>query len=208
MRMQDAVAPIFANGPGLTDRDFSTWVARQSLVKLPFTIWRTPQRVAAMGVVDTKPAETLRLDDSALGIALDERLRQLCKDEDPCRVWLSGRLAPPGFSVVAVHEKVQGAGPFSAQAARGPECLAIRLEKPIHCARGPSRCEKCRAAAAQPATPRLLDLCPYGDAARPTLELTRDGKKRVVVFDVLRSFTDVAEAKAFASAHHLTEVEL
>lgn len=216
MRKQDYVAPIFADGPRVDDPGFEAWLEAQGPVKLPFTIWRKPRRVGAIGVHAAVPAKVLRLSDGALGVPLDERLRQACGDAEVCRIWLAGRLGESlplpdpepttAFSVHAVHELVQGDGPHHAQFVRGPECLAIRALRPGHCARGPQRCEACQAAAAQPAVPKLLDLCPWGQATRPTVEVERDGKKAWRPYDVLRSFADEAEARAFAQRHGLTDV--
>lgn len=219
MRKEEYVAPLFADGPAVTDPGFAAWLAEQrGPVKLPFTIWRKPRRVGAVGVHASPPATVLRFSDGALGVPLNERLRQLCADQEPCRVWLSGRrgesmpLPDPDpetiFNVHAVHERVQGEAPLYAQAVRGPDCLAIRSLKPLHCARGPSRCEACKAAQAQPAAPKLLDLCPWGPAARPTVEILRGGRKTFHSYDVLRVFADEAEARAFAQKHHLSDVEL
>lgn len=216
MLKQDYVAPLFADGPRLDDPGFEAWFKAQGPVKLPFTIWRKPRRIGAVGVHTTAPAKVLRFNDGALGVPLDERLRQACGDADPCRIWLSGRLGESmplpdpstAFSVHAVHEVVQGEGPHRAQFIRGPDCLAIRVLKPLHCARGAQRCEACKAALAQPAVPKLLDLCPWGEAARPTIEVERGGKKSWRVFDVLRSFADEAEAQAFSQRHGLTDVQL
>lgn len=218
MRKQDYVPPLFADGPSLSDRGFDAWLDAQGPVKLPFTIWRKPKRVGAIGLHATPPAKVLRFSDGALGVPLDERLRQLCGDAEVCRVWLSGKrgesmpLPDPDpssvFNVHAVHGLVQGDGPLHAQSIRKPECLAIRALKPAHCARGPARCEKCKEAEQKPATPKLLDVCPWGDAARPTVELERDGQRTWRTYDVLQAFADEAEARAFAKRHGITDVKL
>lgn len=219
MRKQDYVPPIFADGPSVADRGFDAWLrAHAGSVKLPFTIWREPRRVGAIGVQRDRPATVWRFSDGALGVPLDERLRQLCGDADPCRVWLSGRvgesmpLPDPDpstiFNVHAVHGRVTGDGPHAVQFVRGDACLAIRLLEPLHCARGPARCEACRAARDRPPTPKLLDVCPHGDAARPTIEIERASQKSHRPFDVLQTFADVEEARAFAKRHGLTDVVL
>ncbi|HEY0883373.1 MAG TPA: hypothetical protein VGD87_17685, partial [Archangium sp.] len=109
------------------------------------------------------------------------------------------------FNVHAVHEAVTGLGALLLFSVRGPDCLAIRVLKPLHCARGAKACAKCKEAAAKPAVPKLLDVCPYGVAARPTIETAGKGFR---VYEVLQSFADVAEAKAFAEKHRLTDVQL
>jgi hypothetical protein len=205
MRKQDAVPPIFGPGPLVTDREFDGWLDAQGQVKLPFTVWRTPTRVGAIGVHAQQPAKVLRFSDTALGISLDERLRQLCGDAEPCRVWLSGKRADATvFDVQAVHERVKGDGPHVAYSVRKPDCLLIRTMKALHCARGPQRCAKCKAADATAPVPKLLDLCPWGEFARPTVELVRDGEAQVRVFDVMRSFANVSEAREFATRNGVT----
>lgn len=217
MRLDDYVPPIFADGPALGEPGFDRWLATQGLVKLPFTIWRHPRRVGAVGVHAARPAQVLRFTDGALGIALDERLREFCRDEDPCRLWLAGRFGDPllpasdpagVFGVQAVHGRVAGDGPHRAQSVRGTECLAIRALRPGHCARGPERCARCKAAEAQPASPSLLDLCPWGDYARPLIDVERAGSKAWRPYDVLQSFADAAEARAFAATHGIDDVRL
>lgn len=219
MRKQDYVAPLFGPGPTVDDPGFDAWLAAApGPVKLPFTIWRKPRRVGAIGVHAAPPAKVFRFSDGALGVPLDERLRLLCGDAEPCRVWLSGRFgesmplpvpdAASNFNVHAVHERVEGEGPHGAQSVRGPDCLVIRILKPLHCARGPQRCEKCKAAEASPAVPKLLDVCPWGEVARPIIELKRGGETQYRPYDVMRSFADAAEARAFAQKHGLTDVEL
>jgi hypothetical protein len=219
MLKQDFVPPIFADGPSVVDPGFDAWLkAHAGPVKLPFTIWRKPHRVGAIGVHTTRPASVLRFSDGALGIPLDERLRQLCGNAEPCRVWLAGRVGEsmpmpdpdPStiFNVHAVHERVEGQGPHAAQFIRGDACLAIRSLKPLHCARGPEHCETCKRAQAKPAAPKLLDVCPYGDVARPTIEIVRNGKKTFAPYDVLQSFASSEAARAFAKRHGLTDVRI
>ena len=216
MLKQDFVPPIFAPGPSLTDPDFESWLgAQKGPVKVPFTIWRKPKRVGAIGVPDVQPPRVFRFSDGALGVPLDERLRQLCGEAEVCKVWLSGRfgesmpLPDPDpstvFNVHAVHEAITGLGALSTYSVRGPDCLAIRVLKPIHCARGTKRCSLCREAQTKPAQPRLLDVCPYGVAARPTVETAKRGFQPFVT---LKSFADAAEARAFAEKHGLTDVQL
>jgi hypothetical protein len=218
MRKQDYVPPIFADGPQVGSPEYAAWIATQTIVKLPFTIWRKPKRLAAVGVHATPPEQLFRLSDGALGIPLDERLRSLCKDEEPCRVWLAGRfgesmpLPDPDpasvFNVHAVHVRVEGDGPHHAQSVRGPDCLVIRSLKPGHCARGPVRCEKCKIAEQQPPTPKLLDVCPYGDYARPTIEIVRGDAKAWRPYDVIQTFATSAEARDFATKHQITDIAL
>ncbi len=217
MRKEDYVPPIFADGPSLDDKAFEPWVKAQEEVKLPFTIWRKPKRTGAIGVHTSKPQNALRFVDYKLGIPLDERLRMLCGEADPCAVWLSGRLggaiplepaSEDVFEVFAVHGGVDKQATLHAQFIRGPACLAIRALKPTHCARGPARCEKCKAAEKEPAMPKLLDVCPYGDYARPTIDIERDGKKLWRPYDVIRSFASADEAREFAALHRISDVRL
>ena len=153
MLKTDRVPPIFAAGPSVGDRDFEAWLqAHCGAVKLPFTIWRAPHRVGAIGIHGARPAALLSFSDTRLGISLDDRLQQACGDVDPCHIWLEGQLGahgpalPPSpvsaagtsraantFEVHAVHGPVDGAGPHAAQVPRGDACLAIRLLKALQC---------------------------------------------------------------------------
>lgn len=228
-RKQDAVPPLFVDGPPLEPAQaLEEWIAArtarrpQVVLRVPFTFWDEPRR-AALGLVREREGAALcRLDDTALGVALDERLRALQGAEgERCAVWLSVRAGPligpapsegsPVFAVLEVHERVPAdaqAGALRAQAARGDEELAIRLLRRLHCARGTARCAQCQVAAAEPPAPALLDVAPDGDAARPTIAIERGGRTTHVPFDVLRRFATRAEAQAFAARHELSDVRL
>lgn len=225
---QDAVPPIFVDGPPVEPAEgLSRWIAERTtrrpkvVLRLPFTFWAEPRR-AALGVAATRDGATLwRLDDTALGIPLDDRLHHLRGGDERCVVWLSVRSGPlfgpapadgpPVVSVMAVHERIADDAKGSdlrAQAVREDEELAVRLLRRIHCARGSARCEKCKEAASEPPSPVLLDVAPDGDAARPTIALERGGKTVHAAFDVLRRFASLEEARAFAARHGLTDVKL
>lgn len=225
---QDAVPPIFVDGSPVEPADrLQRWMADrlrrrpQVVLRLPFTFWAEP-RLAALGLALTRDGAALhRLDDTALGISLADRLRRLRGGDERCVVWLSVRSGPllgqaspdgpPVLSVMAVHERIPDDAKGSdlhAQASRGPEELAVRLLRRIHCARGTARCVKCREAADEPPSPVLLDVAPDGDAARPTIALEREGKTTYAPFDVLRRFASIEEARAFAARHELTDVKL
>lgn len=215
MRMQDAVPPVFVAGEKAeAGPSLDAWLAAHKAdeVKLPFTIWRGALgdvEIAAIGVVATPPAESLRLSDSALGVSLHDRLQQACGAEPRCVVWLSGRFGD-GFSVLAFHGPVAPDATPTASAARSPDCLVIRTQRPIHCARGPERCRHCREAEEAPARPKLLDVCPDDRdlVARPVIDLVRDGETVHRVFDVVSVFADEAEAQAFATAHGIVDTDL
>jgi hypothetical protein len=208
MRKQDAKQPVFVSGPTLepaAERDRWLGAHAADVVRLPFTIWRDPHLgpEAAVGFVAEKPrGATFKLNDGALGIPLSERLQQLCGDAPRCVVRLSGRFQDKTFAIFRVWDKVEPGAPVRLEVERPKSCLAIRALKPTHCARGATRCTRCKDAEAKPAVPRLLDVCPEGDLARPTITI---GDK-VRVFDVLESFADVAEATAFAERHGITDV--
>jgi hypothetical protein len=210
MLKQDAVAPIFAAGPAVEDAAFAGWLTgNKRLLKLPFTLWLgelSQVKQAAVGDVATQPPKRLHLDDSALGVALNDRLRSLAKQEKRVVVYLAGRFsATDTFAVFAVHEKAEAGKTLRSFDERGPGCLAIVTIKDLHCARGAGRCEKCDAAAAKPARPKLIDVCPYNAQvyARPTVEL--DGVSRV--YDVLETFESIDAARAFASKHQIERVK-
>lgn len=223
----DAPQPVFLAGPAIAPAEpLERWIATElqrdprAVLKLPFAIEPAAPRKAWLGV-EPKGAP-VALDDSALGISLADRVRHACPGTPGrCVLWLSVRRgpllgapepgAPPAYAVLAVHDAVAAgteAGALRAQVARAPECLAIRLLAHAHCARGPKQCERCREATALPASPALLDVCPAGDAARPTIAVERDGQPGHRVYDVVRRFADAREAQDFAAAHGITDVQL
>lgn len=218
--VHQATPTYFVSGPRVDDAaGLKRWLADQASgsLRLPFTLWRPPgdaRPFGAIGVHEEAPDTRWRVDDSALGVALSQRLVQLCKQKERCLVWLTGSLGAviddqPSFKLESSPEPLEGPGPHHAQAGRKPECLAIHVMKKGHCARGPASCEKCKTAAAEPARPKLLDLCPWpADAARPVVELVRGGEKTYRVYEVLKSFDTAEEARAFAAQYGLEDVKL
>lgn len=218
---QDALPPVFLDGPPVAPEDeLLRWIAAReaqeprATFRLPFTWAPGEVNRATLGV--GPGGKAYRLSDPALGISLEERLRTLRKDGDGVvSAWLSVRHgallpepapaadAPPVLSVLAVHERIEaGATGLRAQAARRTEDLVVKGMGKLHCARGGARCERCRAAEAEPATPALLDLRPdHPEAARPTVEVVRDGETTHRVYDVVRRFASADEARAFGAKH-------
>lgn len=87
-----------------------------------------------------------------------------------------------------------------------PRFVIRRLTLP-HCARGPRRCERCREP--RPPTICLLDTRPEPpEAARPLIALAAGGRTVYRPYDVVRAFERDDEARAFARAHGVTDVEL
>ncbi|RCK79759.1 MAG: hypothetical protein OZSIB_3913 [Candidatus Ozemobacter sibiricus] len=84
----------------------------------------------------------------------------------------------------------------------------IRAIPMVHCKRGPAVCARCRALAG----PRLclLDLDPpdRGQVERRVIGLEIDGQKVWREFDVVRTFVDEAEARAYAADHGITTIDL
>lgn len=226
-RKQDARPPVLVDGPPVEpEAELRRWLEARlaarprAAFRLPFTFTGEETRRAALGL----GGWTHRLEDPALGIPLAERIERLRGGDARCTVWLTVRFGallpaapldpqgPPVASVLAVHERVpDGArgAELLAQALRGDDEVAIRRLRPIHCARGEARCARCKEAAASAADPVLLDLAPdHPEAARPTIGVQRGGKTVWAAFDVLRRFASVEEARAFAAAHDVTDVEL
>ncbi len=222
---QDALPPVFLDGPPIAPEDeLLRWIAAReaqeprATFRLPFTWAAGEVNRATLGV--GPGGKAYRLSDSALGIPLEERLRQLRRQDPgaeggPVSAWLSVRLgallpepepapdAPPLLSVLAVHERIpDGTTGLRAQAVRRTDDLVIKGMGKLHCARGSKRCERCKAAEAEPATPALLDLRPDDpQAARPTVEVVRAGETTHRVYDVVRRFASADEARAFGAKH-------
>ncbi|MHB1357560.1 MAG: hypothetical protein ACYCZF_16445 [Anaerolineae bacterium] len=79
----------------------------------------------------------------------------------------------------------------------------IRATRSVHCSRGPVLCAKCRAM--NEIKWMLLDIDPpdQDKVARPTIEVTRDGKSEWRVYDVIRVFASASEARAYAFEHQV-----
>ena len=88
------------------------------VLKLPVTIAMDADRLGITGAtLGTADGQALKLDDTALGIALKDRVRQKCPADAPsCRVWLEGvwRGVVDGKGVVQV---LKFAGVIAAAAA-------------------------------------------------------------------------------------------
>ena len=82
----------------------------------------------------------------------------------------------------------------------------IRVIPFAHCKRGPADCSKCKAGEGMRIS--LLDISPpdQGMVQRRVIEVTIDGKKLWREFDVVRSFADEAEARAYAAANGITDL--
>jgi S1-C subfamily serine protease len=52
----------------------------------------------------------------------------------------------------------------------------------------------------------LLDVCPSGPAARPTIMVAVNGKPAARAFDVIRAFASEDEARAYAAANSIKDV--
>ena len=81
----------------------------------------------------------------------------------------------------------------------------IRAIRTAHCKRGPAQCAQCR----EMDVPRicLLDIDPPhpGEFQRRVIELAIDGQAAWREFDVVRSFADEAEARAYAAQHGIQD---
>ncbi len=84
----------------------------------------------------------------------------------------------------------------------------IRLIPMSHCKRGPQACEQCRAMGG----PRicLLDIDPPdpGMVQRRVIELLIDGERVWREFEIIRTFAAEAEARDWAAAHGITDIDL
>ncbi|MCB9232217.1 MAG: hypothetical protein H6581_11165 [Bacteroidia bacterium] len=80
-------------------------------------------------------------------------------------------------------------------------CQIIEKIQIVHCARGPQRCEKCKAVEANKWA--LLNICPDnpGMVARRVTEFTWQGEKLWVEFEVEKVFESKQEARAWSKEH-------
>ncbi len=93
---------VFAEGPALTDTDILlTWFKANTgaYVRLPVAIEFTTEGlrnvsrawIAASTDDPAKDAIFLDLDDTTLGVGLDDRLHGLCVEQARCVIWIEGR---------------------------------------------------------------------------------------------------------------------
>jgi hypothetical protein len=103
--MQPVAVPSFVTGPTLEPVEaLRSWLEAQGaasprpLLRLPVSVaWPPVDPLAAPRAWIGADPEALgvRLDDGALGVGLQERLRGLCPEgAEPCRVWLLGTWGP------------------------------------------------------------------------------------------------------------------
>ncbi|HEY9068808.1 MAG TPA: hypothetical protein VIV61_01055 [Candidatus Ozemobacteraceae bacterium] len=84
----------------------------------------------------------------------------------------------------------------------------IRLIPMSHCKRGPQACEKCRAMGGPRICLLNIDLTDPGMVQRRVIELTIEGKRVWREFEIIRTFADEAEARTWAAAHGITDIDL
>jgi len=77
-----------------------------------------------------------------------------------------------------------------------------------HCARGPSRCEKCKATAQEKKIYLLKIYLQPGEVARPVIEVKRDGESHYYEYDAIKQFNTEAEAKEYAEKHNISDISL
>lgn len=93
--------PPFVTGPRADESaGLLAWLARQRgvdgtprLVRLPVRVALDPERPGAVhGWLGVTPADgvEIRLDDTALGVALVDRVHGYCRGEGPCVLWFEG----------------------------------------------------------------------------------------------------------------------
>jgi len=89
-----------------------------------------------------------------------------------------------------------------------PHDYIIRIISPPHCARGSKGCEKC-AEAAEVQIPCLIRVfLDGGMVARPMMEVEVDGALRLLEFDIIKRFTTVDEAKAYAKDNGISNIRI
>jgi hypothetical protein len=72
-----------------------------AVIRLPLTVVSGglpgERRVTKLGALE------VRVEDSALGVSFDDRVRMACKDARPCRVWVEGRWSAADQTVKVLH---------------------------------------------------------------------------------------------------------
>lgn len=74
----------------------------------------------------------------------------------------------------------------------------------IHCARGASRCDKCKKAIQEGLKISLVKVyLKPGYIARPMTDIDINGKKSICEYDIVTRFKDEKEAKDYARKHNV-----
>ncbi|MHA1930600.1 MAG: hypothetical protein ACTSV2_18675 [Candidatus Thorarchaeota archaeon] len=81
----------------------------------------------------------------------------------------------------------------------------IRVISPPHCARGSTRCQKCKEALE---VRKICLLRVYGEslAARPVIEVNIEGNPVFLAFDVMRYFETKEEALEYAKENSVSDI--
>ena len=84
----------------------------------------------------------------------------------------------------------------------------IRRIRTAHCKKGPIACEKCREMDVERIC--LLDICPPNpyQEQRRVIEIDVDGETTWCEFEVARVFESEQEAKAYAEANGIDDVDI
>jgi hypothetical protein len=91
---------FFVGGPKVAaTADLERWLLQQTdeqqrpaVVRLPFVVTGAE---GSIGATKAEAGLTVRLDDSALGISLADRVRSACPGAERCAVWLEGNFGVP-----------------------------------------------------------------------------------------------------------------
>lgn len=119
--------PTVVPGPPITPpADLLAWFegdGGEALVQVPVVVAISPLGVgrARVALVPDTEGLPLKLDDSRLGIALADRLREHCAGS-PCAVWIEGRWgsAMPGPGLDLPDPGGESAHPFAVERVVGP----------------------------------------------------------------------------------------
>ncbi len=96
---------------------------------------------------------------------------------------------------------------MSASNNESPSIDIIRVISPPHCARGPTRCAKCREAQEQVKICHIRLYLESGLMARPVMKYEIDGETSFFEFDVLQTFANREEAEAYANETGIKDMD-
>jgi hypothetical protein len=89
------------SGPKVEPLDgLKAWLAGvgEAVIRVPLTV--VSGGVPGVARVVKLGALEVRVDDMALGVSFDERVRQACANQRPCRVWVEGRWSEGTLRVI------------------------------------------------------------------------------------------------------------
>jgi hypothetical protein len=183
---------------GMCERDYIESFAKRVMKKHPYKSFETG---LAIGQYQTWQQESFKLNETAVFTPDLQRFQMPSEKYKKNAFQVSERqLALAGYRLGETLNRVFSNTTTPAATAVA-QCQVIRkIMYPVFKKQTTENAEK-----AMP-TVTLLDVCPTGPAARPTIMVAVNGRKEARAFDVVRTFADESTARAYAAQHSIRDI--